>query len=111
MADRYRINGREVTVEEFRRHAAAKVKKRGNQGSAPGTRSTSGWPIESDAAGVHPDQVPEAMAHAASKGVPTEFNTKTGNPIFRSRKHRNAFLKAHDMRDRDAGYGDYAGDS
>ncbi len=109
MATIYRINKREVTEKEFGRHAAAKAKKRGNEGGAPATNPTTGWPMESDAAGVHPEQVGEAMAHAVSQGVPTEFNRETGNPIFRSRQHRNDFLKAHGLKDKDAGYGDYAG--
>ncbi len=103
------INGQEVSEEEFQRRGAEKRKRRGGVIEVPGASAKAKWPIESDAAGVHPDQVPEAIAHAASKGVPTEFNPRTGNPIFRSRKHRNEFLKAHGMRDRDAGYGDYAG--
>lgn len=104
MATRYLINKREVTEEEFRKNGRGIV-----QGCPAATSSPTGWPLESDAAGVHPSQVADAMEHAASKGVPTEFNRKTGNPIFRSRKHRNAFLKAHGMRDCNAGYGDYAG--
>lgn len=104
MAIRYLINKREVTEEEFRKNGRGIV-----QGCPAATPSTDGWPLESDAAGVHPDQVNEAMVHAVSQGVPTEFNPKTGNPIFRSRRHRNDFLKAHGLRDNNAGYGDYAG--
>lgn len=67
------------------------------------------WPFESDAAGVHPDQVSEAQEHCRKHGVPTEFNPKTGNPVMRSRKHRREFHKVWGVKDRDAGYGDYAG--
>lgn len=67
------------------------------------------WGYESDAAGVHPEQVPEAVAYCKQKGVPTEFNPKTGNPVMRNRSHRNRFLKVWGLRDRDAGYGDYSG--
>ncbi len=103
------LNGRRVTREEFLADCAEKRKRRGGMTEVPGAQAKGNWPIESDAAGVHPDQVNEAIAHAVNKGVPTEFNRQTGNPIFRSRKHRNDFLRAHGMRDCDAGYGDYAG--
>lgn len=67
------------------------------------------WGYESDAAGVHPDQVPEAVAYCKKKGVPTHFNPETGNPVMQNRRHRSRFLKVWGLRDRDAGYGDYNG--
>jgi putative FmdB family regulatory protein len=63
------------------------------------------WPMESDAAGVHPSQVREATEYAQQVGVPTDY-TPDGRAIFRSRKHRAKYLKAHGMVDRDAGYSD-----
>jgi len=64
------------------------------------------WPLKSDAAGVHPSQIKEATENAAKKGVPTNFDSKTGQAIFESRGHRKKYLKAHGLRDRNAGYGD-----
>ena len=66
------------------------------------------WPLISDAAGVHPSQVGEAVADARAKGVPTEF-TKDGGAVFRSRQHRKEFCKAYGMPDKSGGYGDYTG--
>ena len=66
----------------------------------------SSWPMKSDAAGVHPTQVKEASESAAKKGVPTRFEAQTGQAIFESRGHRKKYLKAHGLRDRNAGYGD-----
>lgn len=57
------------------------------------------WPILSEAAGVHPDQVKEATDHARSLGVPTDF-TRDGRAKFESSGHRKKFLKAYKMRDR-----------
>jgi len=74
---------------------------------AGGDFAPGNWPMESDAAGVHPDQIPEAVEHAKSIGVPTEFN-KAGNPILRSPQHRAAYLRGIGMFDRDAGYSDPA---
>jgi hypothetical protein len=67
------------------------------------------WDYESDAAGVHPDQVPEAVAYCKEQGVPTHFNPQTGNPVMENRKHRRDFHKIWGVKDRDAGYGDYGG--
>jgi hypothetical protein len=67
----------------------------------PGT-----WPMESDAAGVNPEQIPEAREYARSMGVPTEYNPETGAAIFTSRDHRKRFCEASGLYDRNAGYGD-----
>lgn len=97
--DQYLLDGREVTKEEYDR--ALPDKPMGGQ--APCFFK----PLESDALAVHPDQVKEATADAARKGVPTDF-LADGRPVLRTRKHRAAYLKAYGFFDRDAGYGDPA---
>ena len=74
-------------------------------GSTAVGMARSRWPYASVAAGCHPKQVAEAQAHAAKVGVPTEY-TSDGKAVFRSRQHRKAFLRAHNMRDNDGSYGD-----
>lgn len=70
-------------------------------------RSTSGaWPLKSDAAGVHPSQCREASEADARLGVPTDYDSGTGEAIFRDRGHRRDWLKKHGMHDRSGGYGD-----
>ena len=64
------------------------------------------WPMESDAAGVAVDQVSECAKYVAERGVPTEFNPKTGNPIFTSQNHRKRFCEVTNLYDRNAGFGD-----
>lgn len=64
------------------------------------------WPLKSDAAGVHPSQAKEAMQNASNLGVPTQFDSQTGQAVFESRSHRKAYLKAMGMHDRNGGYGD-----
>ena len=60
---------------------------------------TSGiWPKVSYAAGVHPDQVPQAEEVDQRAGVPTDY-TSGGDPIFRSHQHRKKYLKAHNLVD------------
>lgn len=63
------------------------------------------WPMCSDAVGVSPDQSSEAMEHAASIGVPTEFNSE-GQAVFTSRKHRKKYCEAIGFYDRNGGYSD-----
>lgn len=66
----------------------------------------SGWPMKSDAAGVHPSQVKEFYLNSQKMGVPTQFDGKTGQAIFTSRAHRAKYLKSVGMHDRNGGYGD-----
>lgn len=73
--------------------------------AAPGGTQPDGWPLTSEAAAVHPKIIPQAMERDKKMGVPTEY-TKSGSPIFRDRAHRRQYLKAHNMHDRNGGYGD-----
>ncbi|MBE3088308.1 MAG: hypothetical protein IMZ71_04265 [Chloroflexi bacterium] len=63
------------------------------------------WPMESDAAGVHPAQAKEYADYLRGKGVPTEV-LPNGNPVFTSREHRKRVCAATGQYDRNAGYGD-----
>lgn len=47
------------------------------------------WPMESVAAGVNPQQVPEAEKKAPHH----HYNPKNGNMIFHSKKHRRECLR------------------
>jgi len=97
---KYVLNGKTVTRKEFLR-------------GAPGLRagepcfvaSTRGWPLVSEAMGVHPSQVQAVMADDRRKGVPTDY-TRDGCPIFTSRAHRKRYCEAHGYFDRNGGYGD-----
>jgi hypothetical protein len=57
------------------------------------------WPIESDAAGCHPSEIPTAMADMRKRGVALNF-TSDGRAIFESHAHRRAALRAMGMHDR-----------
>ena len=70
-----------------------------------GVPPTSGWPFESLAAGVAPQQVAEQRAELRRHGVDAD-HSRSGNPIFRDRAHRKKCLTALGMHDKDAGYGD-----
>ena len=63
------------------------------------------WPMYSDAAGVHPDQIPQAMQVARERGVATDF-TADGRAIFTSAKHRKDYCELYGLYDRNGGYSD-----
>ncbi len=62
-------------------------------------------PNLSESAGVHPEQVTEAMDDAKHKGVPTDF-LPDGRAVFTSRKHQARYLKAYGYHNNDGGFGD-----
>lgn len=62
------------------------------------------WPLVSDGAAVSVDMVPEYEKFDQSHGVKTEY--RDGRPVFTSRSHRREYCKAHNIFDRDGGYGD-----
>jgi hypothetical protein len=68
------------------------------------TRSR-GWPIESYAAAVHPDQVPETQKMLRDKGVKCGF-TSEGLAVFESPGHRKKVCRAMGLRDNNGGYSD-----
>lgn len=63
-----------------------------------------GWPMESEALACHPDQVREFTENARKHGVPTEFNTKTGCPIFTDPAHRRKYMKLAHVVDKKSYY-------
>ena len=71
------------------------------------TPTPGGWPLESDAAGVHPDQAREYSDYLRAQGVPTEV-LPNGNPVFTSQRHRARVCRAVGLYDRNASYGDAA---
>jgi hypothetical protein len=73
----------------------------------PPERRVSLWPMRSDAFGVHPSQAAEAYRESVAAGVPTEFDPRTGQAVFRDRHHRKRAVEAlSPMYDLDGGYSD-----
>ena len=91
---KYFIDGRQVTARVFHRAFPPQT------GEGELKISTS-WrkPIHSQALSVHRKLIGQAMARAAKKGVPTEFD-KEGCPVFTSRKHRIDYMASLDNADR-----------
>jgi hypothetical protein len=68
--------------------------------STPGT-----YPMECDAAAVHPTQVREHQEILAKRGVKTQY-TSDGRPIFRDAAHRKHHCETIGLYDRNGGYSD-----
>jgi len=73
--------------------------------NAPARTAGGQWPMLSDAAGVHPDEIDQARSEALHHGVPTDFSPD-GRAIFTSRAHRRKYCRSIGMHDNDGGYGD-----
>ena len=69
-------------------------------------RGCATWPMKSDACGIHPSQAGEYYEHSVKIGVPTQFDSRTGQAIFMDRAHRKKYLAARGFHDRNGGYGD-----
>ncbi len=105
---RYYVDGNEVSKEEF--DEAFPTKPLTYKKCATTLMETSNaWPMRSNSLGVHPKQCKEAEAFAAKLGVPTEFDKKTGEAIFRNNAHKRDFAKAHHYPNRDGGFGTITG--
>jgi len=100
MSTGYSINGRPVSLAEFRRGA-----KGIEPGAPPRAAALGNWPLCSDAVGVHPQHRRAAYEDSVRQGVPTEFNEQ-GQAVFHSRSHRKRYCRAIGYRDLDGGYGD-----
>lgn len=87
-----------ITTEDGVKASRSLVAEHGGYRHTPGT-----YPFWSDAAGVNPDQIPEAMEADRSHGVLAEYNSE-GQVKFESRDHRRKYLQAHKMHDNDGCY-------
>ena len=101
----YVIDGEEVSRTEYESRVPHKLKDVFASRKAADGHRPACWPMASDAAGVNPDQIKEAMEGARKAGVPTEFN-RDGQAIFTSREHRKRYCKALGFYDRSGTYGD-----
>jgi hypothetical protein len=64
------------------------------------------YPMVSSAAGVHPGQIKEHMAHLKSLGCGQVNHTKDGDIIFQDKAQRKKVCEALGLYDRNGSYGD-----
>lgn len=83
--------------------------KAGFEGGVTGGQRTRTWPHVAEMSGVPKCQIDEAKECCDKAGVPTEWVVKgnSASPVWRSRQHRNEWMKAMGRYDRQGGYGDY----
>ncbi len=99
----YKINHQTVTKKEFDKHGRAMDLEGLRQHKG---HSCSTYPMRSDALGINPDQIVEQMAADKRHGVPTEYDSKTGEAILTDPSHRRRLSEANGMFDLNGGYGD-----
>lgn len=66
-----------------------------------GDTGSVGYPILSDALGVHPDQIPEAREHYRKRGVSVDF-APDGRLVMADSAHRKRVLRAAGVHDRNS---------
>lgn len=71
--------------------------------AAPGGDAPAGWPMLSDGMGVHPKQIPAAIAEDKRRGVKVEYS-EDGRAKYDNQAHRNQHLKAFGKHDNNGGY-------
>jgi hypothetical protein len=98
----YRVNGKEVTEEEFQELPSNLDGLL--DGEPPMTVRDFRNPLTTHQLAVHPLQRQEAMDHAAYMGVPTEFKAD-GTPKFETKQQLRSYMKAYGFRRREKGEG------
>lgn len=83
---------------------AAPPKKRSSLAVGVFGQSAGGWPMESDAMGVNPDQIAEAVAADALNGISQEYNPKTGAAKYSDQRGYTRHCESQGMADRNGGY-------
>lgn len=98
--ERFYIDDREVTKEEFDAALPSMVDEGGTGDSFCGFA-----PLASDALAVHPAQIPEVMERNRRHGLYTEYDGE-GRPILKSRDERRRLMRVEGCHDNNGGYGD-----
>ena len=68
-------------------------------------QSAGGWPMKSDAMGVNPDQIADAVAADAKNGINQEYDLDTGQAVYNDPKGYQRHAESQGMADRNGGYG------
>jgi hypothetical protein len=99
--DRYFVDGKEVTREQFDAAFPPKDLSEPPAGPHPGC-----WPLYSDALAVHPKQIREAMKRDRAHGIASEYNPSDGRMILKDRGQRRDVMRSLGIHDNEGGYGD-----
>ena len=98
----YKLNGKEISREEFRKNPAP------GGFTVPMTAPNGNWPMTGEIAlSIHPSQLEEYTKSCIANGVPTEFKrTSSGlmGPVLRDKAHYRQYCEAHGFWSRNAGH-------
>ena len=97
MKVRYKVNGKEISHDEFK---ARKVPGIDTKGSDPSNVQKEWVDHFCEGSAVHPKDIKAAEAHAAKHGVPTQFDSQ-GRPHYTSMRHQAKYLRLIGMHNRD----------
>ncbi len=109
MKVRYRINGKEVSRKKFLRHKVPYLGTGDGRGIPGIAAAYSRRPVVSVGLGCTRKQVPEFNRRLEAAGITGAHHAPNGDLVIETRQARNEVLKMRNMRDCDAGYGDWAG--
>ena len=82
----------------------ATIRKQNRLSGVAGVETAGNYPMASYAMGIDGD-ISDTVKFDEEHGVQTEYN-EDHEPIFRSKKHRREYCRAHEVHDRNGGYSD-----
>jgi hypothetical protein len=80
--------------------------ERGCQKTKRRRNATAKWPMESEAAGVHPSQVEEVRSFIKDRGLIGTTVKDNGNIVWDGKRARKEYCESAGLYDRNAGYSD-----
>jgi hypothetical protein len=92
----YQLDGKAVSKRAFDRAIPTKLNDEPPRFHIAGSNLS--WPRRDPWLGIvpHAKDIEKAESHAASRGVPTQYDRKTGDAIITSWAHEQKFLKLHE---------------
>lgn len=105
----FKLNGVEVSVEEFRTGKIKPRRQRRQASKGPMIATSYSRPLKSLGMAVNPKQVRQFNEAYVAAGITGARHAADGTCEIDSRQARNQVLRLRGLRDNDAGYGDYAG--
>lgn len=99
----YRLNGKEVSQEEFTQESNLEALL--EEGECLAGQSPGCWPMVSRALQVHPRQIPAVLERNRRAGINVEYQPD-GQPVLTDRGKRRELLRVERKHDNNGGYGD-----
>ena len=115
--DYVKEDGEIVTIQMSMKRMREREDKSGSITLEDGTKARRSWqgyqsscpsnyPMKSDAMGINPVQIPEAMAADERLGIRIHYDPDTGQATYADKIQRKKHCEAHGFFDRNGGYSD-----